>query len=138
MGTTVRPGGGGVVSPASGDALDVSRSSRPLHFTSRMQFQVRILSKLAAELTSYMPEKVSEDTSSLLRSPMPGTVVAVSVKPGDEVGSPRPGPEVRPHRLLTRVSCGGVQVAEGQEICVIEAMKMQNSLTAVKQAKVTI
>ncbi|TNM99774.1 hypothetical protein fugu_012807 [Takifugu bimaculatus] len=74
-------------------------------------FQVRILSKLAAELNSYMPEKVSEDTSSILRSPMPGTVVAVSVKPGDTV-------------------------AEGQEICVIEAMKMQNSLTAVKQAKV--
>ncbi|CAF96641.1 unnamed protein product, partial [Tetraodon nigroviridis] len=74
-------------------------------------FQIRILSKLAAELNSHMPEKVSEDTSSILRSPMPGTVVAVSVKPGDTV-------------------------AEGQEICVIEAMKMQNSLTAVKQAKV--
>lgn len=32
-----------------------------------------------------MPEKVPEDTSSLLRSPMPGSVVAVSVKPGDNV-----------------------------------------------------
>lgn len=41
---------------------------------------------MAAELNSYMPEKVSEDTSSILRSPMPGTVVAVSVKPGDTVG----------------------------------------------------
>ncbi|XP_019959114.2 propionyl-CoA carboxylase alpha chain, mitochondrial [Paralichthys olivaceus] len=74
-------------------------------------FQLRVLSKLAAELNSFMPEKVPEDTSSILRSPMPGTIVAVSVKPGDTV-------------------------AEGQEICVIEAMKMQNSLTAVKQAKV--
>lgn len=74
-------------------------------------FKVRVLSKLAAELSSYMPEKVPEDTSSILRSPMPGTVVAVSVKPGDTV-------------------------AEGQEICVIEAMKMQNSMTAVRQAKV--
>uniref|UniRef100_A0A8D3CLT0 Propionyl-CoA carboxylase alpha chain, mitochondrial n=1 Tax=Scophthalmus maximus TaxID=52904 RepID=A0A8D3CLT0_SCOMX len=74
-------------------------------------FQLRVLSKLAAELNSYMPEKVPEDTSSILRSPMPGTIVAVSVKPGDTV-------------------------AAGQEICVIEAMKMQNSLTAVKQAKV--
>uniref|UniRef100_A0A3Q3JJF3 Propionyl-CoA carboxylase alpha chain, mitochondrial n=1 Tax=Monopterus albus TaxID=43700 RepID=A0A3Q3JJF3_MONAL len=80
--------------------------------TKRMlQFKVRVLSKLAAELNSYMPEKVPEDTSSILRSPMPGTVVAVSIKPGDTV-------------------------AEGQEICVIEAMKMQNSLTAVKQAKI--
>lgn len=57
-----------------------------LHFIPWMQFQVRILSNLAAELNSYMPEKVSEDTSSILRSPMPGTVVAVSVKPGDTVG----------------------------------------------------
>ncbi|XP_020493927.1 propionyl-CoA carboxylase alpha chain, mitochondrial [Labrus bergylta] len=74
-------------------------------------FKVRVLTKLAAALNSFMPEKIPEDTSSILRSPMPGTVVAVSVKPGDTV-------------------------AEGQEICVIEAMKMQNSLTAVKQAKV--
>lgn len=32
-----------------------------------------------------MPEKAAEDTSSILRSPMPGAVVAVSVKPGDTV-----------------------------------------------------
>ena len=50
-----------------------------------LQFKVRVLSKLAAALSSYMPEKVPEDTSSLLRSPMPGSVVAVSVKPGDTV-----------------------------------------------------
>ncbi|XP_056147679.1 propionyl-CoA carboxylase alpha chain, mitochondrial isoform X1 [Lampris incognitus] len=74
-------------------------------------FQVRVLPRLAVELSSYMPEKVPEDTSSILRSPMPGTVVAVSVKPGD-------------------------MVAEGQEICVIEAMKMQNSMAAAKTAKV--
>lgn len=41
--------------------------------------------KVAAELSKYMPEKAAEDTSSILRSPMPGTVVAVSVKPGDMV-----------------------------------------------------
>ncbi|KAL3972509.1 serine/threonine-protein kinase NIM1 [Sarotherodon galilaeus] len=41
-------------------------------------FKVRLLSKLAAELNSYMPEKVSEDTSSILRSPMPGTVLYLS------------------------------------------------------------
>ncbi|RXN01049.1 Propionyl-CoA carboxylase alpha chain, mitochondrial [Acipenser ruthenus] len=48
-----------------------------------MQFKVRVLSRLAAELSRHMPEKVPEDTSSILRSPMPGTVVTVSVKPGD-------------------------------------------------------
>uniref|UniRef100_A0A673GGE8 Propionyl-CoA carboxylase alpha chain, mitochondrial n=1 Tax=Sinocyclocheilus rhinocerous TaxID=307959 RepID=A0A673GGE8_9TELE len=73
--------------------------------------QLRVLSKLAAYLRKHMPEKIPEDTSSILRSPMPGSVVAVSVKPGDNV-------------------------AEGQEICVIEAMKMQNSMTAAKTAKV--
>ncbi|XP_028724110.1 propionyl-CoA carboxylase alpha chain, mitochondrial [Peromyscus leucopus] len=74
-------------------------------------YKVHILTKLAAELNKFMLEKVTEDTSSILRSPMPGVVVAVSVKPGD-------------------------MVAEGQEICVIEAMKMQNSMTAGKMGKV--
>nr|XP_055215992.1 propionyl-CoA carboxylase alpha chain, mitochondrial isoform X7 [Gorilla gorilla gorilla] len=74
-------------------------------------YKVNILTKLAAELNKFMLEKVTEDTSSVLRSPMPGVVVAVSVKPGDAV-------------------------AEGQEICVIEAMKMQNSMTAGKTGTV--
>ncbi|KAF6084633.1 propionyl-CoA carboxylase subunit alpha [Phyllostomus discolor] len=74
-------------------------------------YKVHILTKLAAELSKFMLEKVAEDTSSILRSPMPGMVVAVSVKPGD-------------------------MVTEGQEICVIEAMKMQNSMTAGKTGKV--
>ncbi|XP_073204894.1 propionyl-CoA carboxylase alpha chain, mitochondrial isoform X7 [Lepidochelys kempii] len=74
-------------------------------------YKLRILTKLAAELSKYMPEKAVEDTTSILRSPMPGAVVVVSVKPGD-------------------------LVSEGQEICVIEAMKMQNSLIAAKSGKV--
>ncbi|MXQ89769.1 hypothetical protein E5288_WYG011544 [Bos mutus] len=76
-----------------------------------LPYKVRILTKLAAELNKFMLEKAAEDTSSILRSPMPGVVVAISVKPGD-------------------------LVAEGQEICVIEAMKMQNSMTAGKTGKV--
>ncbi|XP_054975899.1 propionyl-CoA carboxylase alpha chain, mitochondrial [Sorex araneus] len=74
-------------------------------------YKLHVLTKLAAELNRFMREKVAEDTSSILRSPMPGVVVAVAVKPGD-------------------------MVAEGQEICVIEAMKMQNSMTAGKTGKV--
>ncbi|KAG3293334.1 propionyl-CoA carboxylase alpha subunit, transcript variant X2 [Ictidomys tridecemlineatus] len=76
-------------------------------------YKVRVLTKLAAELNKFMLEKVTEDTSSILRSPMPGVVVAVSVKPGD-------------------------MVSEGQEICVIEAMKMQNSMAAGKTGKVKL
>uniref|UniRef100_A0A2K5PZR3 Propionyl-CoA carboxylase alpha chain, mitochondrial n=1 Tax=Cebus imitator TaxID=2715852 RepID=A0A2K5PZR3_CEBIM len=74
-------------------------------------YKMHILTKRAAELNKFMLEKVAEDTSSVLHSPMPGVVVAVSVKPGD-------------------------MVAEGQEICVIEAMKMQNSMTAGKTGTV--
>ncbi|KAJ8401257.1 hypothetical protein AAFF_G00384880, partial [Aldrovandia affinis] len=74
-------------------------------------YKMRVISKQVAALSRHMPEKVPEDSSSILRSPMPGSVVAVSVRPGDTV-------------------------AEGQEICVIEAMKMQNSMTAGKTAKV--
>ncbi|XP_021095034.1 propionyl-CoA carboxylase alpha chain, mitochondrial isoform X7 [Heterocephalus glaber] len=74
-------------------------------------YKVRILTRLAAELNKFMLDKGAEDTSSTLCSPMPGVVVAISVKPGD-------------------------MVAEGQEICVIEAMKMQNSMTAGKTGKV--
>uniref|UniRef100_A0A670Z0B6 Propionyl-CoA carboxylase alpha chain, mitochondrial n=1 Tax=Pseudonaja textilis TaxID=8673 RepID=A0A670Z0B6_PSETE len=76
-------------------------------------YKLRVLNELAAELSKYMPEKVTEDTTSIIRSPMPGAVVAVSIKPGD-------------------------MVAEGQEICVIEAMKMQNSLVASKTGKVCL
>ncbi|XP_068920285.1 propionyl-CoA carboxylase alpha chain, mitochondrial isoform X2 [Petaurus breviceps papuanus] len=74
-------------------------------------YKVHILTELAAKLNKFMLEKIAEDTSSILRSPMPGVVVAVSVKPGD-------------------------MVSEGQEICVIEAMKMQNSMGAGKTGKV--
>uniref|UniRef100_A0A8C7KF66 Propionyl-CoA carboxylase subunit alpha n=1 Tax=Oncorhynchus kisutch TaxID=8019 RepID=A0A8C7KF66_ONCKI len=83
----------------------------PVTINRTPRFKVRVLSQLVSTLSAHMPEKVPEDTSSILRSPMPGSVVAVSVKPGDVV-------------------------AEGQEICVIEAMKMQNSLIAAKAAKV--
>ncbi|KFO23419.1 Propionyl-CoA carboxylase alpha chain, mitochondrial, partial [Fukomys damarensis] len=73
-------------------------------------YKVHILTKLAAELNRFMLDKVAEDTSGTLCSPMPGMVVAIFVKPGD-------------------------MVAEGQELCVIEAMKMQNSMTAGKNGK---
>ena len=52
-----------------------------------------------------MPVKVPIDTSRVILSPMPGVVKAVSVAVGDKVG-------------------------EGQECAVVEAMKMQNSLSS--------
>lgn len=65
-----------------------------------------------AELAAYMPEKLPPDTSKMLLCPMPGLVVSVAVEVGDEV-------------------------QEGQALCTIEAMKMENVLKAEKKSKVT-
>ena len=65
----------------------------------------RILPSEAAALLDVMPVKVPIDTSRVILSPMPGVVKAVSVAVGDKVG-------------------------EGQECAVVEAMKMQNSLSS--------
>jgi len=55
----------------------------------------------------YIPEIETVDTSNSLISPMPGTVVSVNVKVGDKV-------------------------AFGHELCVLEAMKMQNVLRSTR------
>lgn len=58
-----------------------------------------------------MPEKPKVDQTKQVLSPMPG--------------------------LLKFVTCAvGDMVAEGQELCVIEAMKMQNSLVAAATGKI--
>ena len=58
-----------------------------------------------AELSKYMQEKVPPDTSKLLLCPMPGLIVKVDVEVGQEV-------------------------QEGQPLCTVEAMKMENILRA--------
>ncbi|MBC6436768.1 MAG: acetyl/propionyl/methylcrotonyl-CoA carboxylase subunit alpha [Rhodobacteraceae bacterium] len=60
-----------------------------------------------AELATLMPRKLPPDTSKLLLCPMPGLIVKVDVKEGQEV-------------------------QEGQALCTIEAMKMENILRAGK------
>jgi propionyl-CoA carboxylase alpha chain len=59
-----------------------------------------------------MPEKVAPDTSKLLLCPMPGLVVKLNVEEGEEV-------------------------EEGQALCTIEAMKMENILKAEKKGVVS-
>ncbi|XP_032878982.1 propionyl-CoA carboxylase alpha chain, mitochondrial [Amblyraja radiata] len=76
-------------------------------------YKVQVLTQLAAELNKYMPEKVLEDVGNSIMSPMPGTIVSIDIAVGDEV-------------------------SKGQEVCVIEAMKMQNSLMATKSGKVKV
>jgi propionyl-CoA carboxylase alpha chain len=64
-----------------------------------------------AELFALMPEKLPPDTSRLLLCPMPGLVVRIEVEAGEEV-------------------------QEGQALCTIEAMKMENILRAERKGVV--
>jgi propionyl-CoA carboxylase alpha chain len=73
---------------------------------------VRVRTKRKAELAALMLEKLPPDTSKLLLCPMPGLIVKIDVKVGEEV-------------------------QEGQILCTIEAMKMENSLRAEKKSIVT-
>lgn len=70
-----------------------------------------VMTRRAAELAQWMPEKIVPDTSNLLLCPMPGLVVSIDVKEGDEV-------------------------EEGQPLATVEAMKMENILRAEKKATI--
>ena len=75
------------------------------------QGEIRIISSLAAELLNRMPIKEPPDTSGQLLSPMPGLLVSLEVSIGDVV-------------------------KVGDALAVIEAMKMENQLTAEKEGVV--
>ena len=69
------------------------------------ELRVLLRTGRAAEYAARMPPKAPPDTSRLVRSPMPGLIVSVAVATGEDV------------KL-------------GQELCVLEAMKMENVLRA--------
>ncbi|WP_167647594.1 acetyl-CoA carboxylase biotin carboxylase subunit [Mameliella alba] len=73
--------------------------------------RVHVRSPRQAELARLMPEKLPPDTSRMLLCPMPGLIVKVNVAEGDEV-------------------------QEGQALCTVEAMKMENILRAEKKGVV--
>ncbi len=70
-----------------------------------------VRSPRTAELARLMPEKLPPDTSKYLLCPMPGLVVNIEVKEGEEVKA-------------------------GQALAVVEAMKMENILRAERDATV--
>jgi propionyl-CoA carboxylase alpha chain len=74
--------------------------------------RVHVRTPRQAELARMMPEKVAPDTSKMLLCPMPGLIVKMDVAVGDEV-------------------------QEGQALCTIEAMKMENILRAEKKGTVS-
>ncbi|NBB14843.1 acetyl-CoA carboxylase biotin carboxylase subunit [Caulobacter sp. SLTY] len=67
--------------------------------------KVLVLTPRSAELHTKLPERKPADTSKMIISPMPGLVVSMDVELGQ-------------------------QVREGEVVCVIEAMKMQNIIRA--------
>ena len=62
---------------------------------------VKIRSKIAHELSSYMIEKVVTKDTKVIKCPMPGLVVSVDIEEGQSV-------------------------EDGDKLCVVEAMKMEN------------
>ncbi len=69
------------------------------------QIDVTVCTPRAAELNRHMLEKIPPDLSKFLLSPMPGLLVKLVAKVGDEIKA-------------------------GEELAVVEAMKMENSLRA--------
>ncbi len=70
-----------------------------------------VYTPLIAEMHRRLPEKPKADTSKLVISPMPGLVVSMDVTVGQEV-------------------------QEGEAVCIVEAMKMQNIIRAGTTGKV--
>ncbi|KAJ3212753.1 hypothetical protein HDU82_007134 [Entophlyctis luteolus] len=75
------------------------------------KFDVTVQSPRQHELSKYIKEKPKLDLTSVVLSPMPGTVVSVAVREGDTV-------------------------SEGGELAVVEAMKMQNVIRAPRAGKI--
>ncbi|MBW8858921.1 MAG: acetyl/propionyl/methylcrotonyl-CoA carboxylase subunit alpha [Caulobacter sp.] len=103
-----RPGKPVFLGKLDGRAFTVEVTPAAEGFTIRhraARAKVLVLTPRSAELHDKLPERQAADTSRLVLSPMPGLVVSMDVVPGQ-------------------------QVREGEVVCVLEAMKMQNIIRA--------
>ncbi|MEI4231990.1 acetyl/propionyl/methylcrotonyl-CoA carboxylase subunit alpha [Roseovarius sp. D22-M7] len=92
--------------------LKVGKITQGFRIRSRgADLKVHVRTPRQAELAALMPDKLPPDTSKMLLCPMPGLIVKVNVEPGEEV-------------------------QEGQPLCTVEAMKMENILRAERRAVV--
>ena len=87
-----------------------------LHPGYRLTYRGRVLEALVtrkrtAELNRLMPEKIAPDMSRYLLSPMPGLLIKICVEEGQTVKA-------------------------GEELAIVEAMKMENSLRAIDSVKI--
>ena len=99
------------------DGIDIALKVEKCTSGFRIRFRgadmrVTVRSPRQAELAKLMIEKTPPDTSKLLLCPMPGLIVKVEVSVGDEV-------------------------QEGQSLCTVEAMKMENILRAERKSIVS-
>ena len=99
------------------DGIDIALKVEKCTSGFRIRFRgadmrVMVRSPRQAELAKLMIEKTLPDTSKLLLCPMPGLIVKVEVSVGDEV-------------------------QEGQSLCTVEAMKMENILRAERKSIVS-
>ncbi len=120
-GTTMRvasdwtPGDQLAVLDVEGSPLVLKAGKIPGGFRIRSRgadMKVHVRTPRQAELAKLMPEKLPPDTSKLLLCPMPGLIVKIDVEVGQEV-------------------------QEGQALCTVEAMKMENILRAEKKCVVS-
>jgi propionyl-CoA carboxylase alpha chain len=94
-------------------AVQVRPILNGVHLTYQgVEVPTRVFTEREAELKGLMPVKEKPDTSKLLLCPMPGLVVSLAVSEGQEV-------------------------AAGDTLCVVEAMKMENVLKAERDGKVS-
>ncbi|MEL6387028.1 MAG: acetyl/propionyl/methylcrotonyl-CoA carboxylase subunit alpha [Pseudomonadota bacterium] len=103
-----RPGSQLVEGILDGEAVAVKCADRTEGFMMRhrgVTKRVLVCTPDVAALHAALPEKEKPDTSKLIMSPMPGLVVSVDVAIGQDV-------------------------KEGEAVCVVEAMKMQNIIRA--------
>ncbi|PWE33705.1 acetyl/propionyl-CoA carboxylase subunit alpha [Maritimibacter sp. 55A14] len=102
------PGRPLAVLDVDGETVVAKVAPQPLGFRMRHRgadLDVRVQTPRQFELSAHMLEKTPPDTSRMLLCPMPGLVVSLAVSAGDEV-------------------------QEGQVLCTVEAMKMENVLRA--------
>ncbi len=98
-------------------ARNVSVQVRPVENGYQLDWQgfsvvAKVMTPRIADLAGLMPEKVAPDTSNLLLCPMPGLVVSLHVEEGQEVKA-------------------------GEQLAIVEAMKMENVLRAERDCVVS-
>jgi propionyl-CoA carboxylase alpha chain len=111
---TWRPGSPLFSARLDGRAFTATVAPAPEGFAIRFRAarqRVLVLTPASADLHQRLPVKAPPDTSRLVVSPMPGLVVSMDVAEGEDV-------------------------KEGQVICVIEAMKMQNIIRAERDGQI--